>query len=250
MTKKTVKLMMAVSLTTVFGLLAFMESAEAQRSRGNTYSETSINQTTVLSQFSLVDTTPEGNFIVDQAPENNNLGVFIGAIENYTLGSGSLCGSFSEECTIPSGNLNFGSFGNVTTGFFNTQEVLPGVGDLRVELINDNLIQYTIFSPGNSVPPTRHILDFSSDQVAGNNFRPTIQLPSNFDQNQAINSLSYILENNLLAATENEGSLNTIVLQNQIETVPEPSATASLWALGTLGAGSLLKRKMKRSLKA
>jgi len=251
MTKKTVKLMMAVSLTTVFGLLAFMESAEAQRRKGNTYSETSIDQTSVLRQFSLVDTTPEGNSIVDQVPKNNNLGVFIGAIEDYTLGTGRLCSSDAapEECKISSGYLNFGSFGNVTTGFFNADAVLPGVGDLRVELINDNLIQYTIFSPGNSVPPTRHILDFSSDQVAGNPFRPTIRLPSNFDQNQAINSLSYILENNLLAATkEADEGLNTIVLQNQIETVPEPSATASLCALGALGAGSLLKRKMKRSL--
>jgi len=251
MTKKTVKLMMAISLTTVFGLLAFMESAEAQRSRGNTYSETSINQTDVLRQFSLVDITPEGNSIVDQAPDNNNLGVFIGAIEDYTLGTGSLCSSdfTATQCTIASGNLNFGSFGNVTTGYFNPQPVLPGVGDLRVELINDNLIQYTIFSPGNSVPPTMHILDFSSDQVAGTNFRPTIRLPSNFDQNQAINSLSYILENNLLAATkEADEGLNRIVLQNQIETVPEPCASASLWGLGTLGAGSLLKRKMKRSL--
>ena len=61
-----------------------------------------------------------------------------------------------------------------------------------------------------------------------------------------------------MAATElaEEGS-NVIVLQNQIEeeipnstTVPEPSATASLCALGILGAGSLLKRKMKRSLTA
>jgi hypothetical protein len=267
MTKKTVKLMMAISLTTVFGLLAFMESAEAQRSRGNTYSETSINQTDVLRQFSLVDTTPEGNSIVDQAPGNNNLGVFSGAIEDYTLGTGSLCSSASEDqiqlCEqdgISSGYLNFGSFGNVTTGFFNPQAVLPGVGDLRVELINDNLIQYTIFSPGNSMPPTRHILDFSSDQVAGNAFRPTIQLPSNFDQNQAINSVSYILENNLLGATKvkvGTSDFNLIVLQNQIEeeipnftTVPEPSATASLWALGTLGAGSVLKRKMKQSLKA
>jgi len=260
MTKKTVKLMMAISLTTVFGVLAFMESAEAQRRQLNTYSETSINQTEVISQFTLVDTTLEGNSIVDQAPDNNNLGVFIGAIEDYTLGTGSLCSSdFTfPECDIASGNLNFGSFGNVTTGFFNPQPVLPGVGDLRVELINDNLIQYTIFSPGNSVPPTRHILDFSSDQVAGNAVRPTIRLPSNFDQNQAINSLSYILENNLLAATKEAGSdFNLIVLQNQIEeeipnftTVPEPSATASLWALGTLGAGSLLKRKMKRSLTA
>jgi hypothetical protein len=258
MTKKTVKLMMAISLTTVFGVLAFMESAEAQRRQSNLYSETSIDQTTVGRQFSLVNTTPEGNSIVDQAPDNNNLGVFIGAIEDYTLGTGSLCGSASasedqiqlcEQRGISSGYLNFGSFGNVTTGFFNAEAVLPGVGDLRVELINDNLIQYTIFSPGNSVPPTRHILDFSSEQVSGNFFRPTIRLPSSFDQNKAVNSLSYILENNLLAATEvaDEG-LNTIVLQNQIETVPEPSATASLWGLGTLGAGSLLKRKMKRSL--
>jgi len=253
MIKKTVKLIVAVSIATGFGMSAFMESAEAQRREGNDYSETSINQTDVLRQFSLVDTTPEGNSIVDQAPDNNNLGVFIGAIENYTLGMGSLCSrDFTPtECDIDSGNLNFDSFGNVTTGYFDAGLVLPGVGDLRVELINDNLIQYTIFSPGNSVPPTSHILDFSSDQVAGNNFRPTIQLPSNFDQNQAINSLSYILENNLLAATDlaDEG-LNVIVLQNQIETVPESSATASLWALGTLGAGSLLKRKMKRSLTA
>ena len=249
MTKKIVKLMMAVSLTTVFGVLAFMESAQAQRRPSNPYSETSIDQTEVIRQFSLVDTTPEGNSIVDQAPDNNNLGVFNGAIEDYTLGLGNLC-AFGVACSIRSGNLNFGSFGNVTTGYFNAEAVLPGVGDLRVELINDNLIQYTIFSPGNSVPPTRHILDFSSDQVAGNNFRPTIRLPSNFDRNQAINSLSYILENNLLAATkEAEGNLNTIVL-HQIETVPEPSATASLCALGTLGAGSLLKRKMKRSLTA
>jgi len=260
MTKKTVKLMMAVSLTTVFGVLAFMESAEAQRRQSNLYSETSINQTTVVSQFTLVDTTPEGNSIVDQAPDNNNLGVFSGAIEDYTLGMGSLCSrDFTPtQCTIPSGNLNFGSFGNVTTGYFKAEAVLPGVGDLRVELINDNLIQYTISIPGNSVPPTSHILDFSSDQVAGFPLRPTIRLPSNFDQNQAINSLSYILENNLLAATKEAGSdFNLIVLQNQIEeeipnftTVPEPSATASLWALGTLGAGSLLKRNMKRSLTA
>lgn len=258
MTKKTVKLMMAISLTTVFGVLAFMESAEAQRRQSNLYSETSTNQTTVQSQFTLVDTTPEGNSIVDQA-QKKHLGLFIGAIQDYTLGTGSLCDPPSEEeeqiqdCKqegIASGYLEFGTFGNVTTGFFKTEEVLPGVGDLKVELMNDNLIQYTIFSPGNSVPPVSHILDFSSDKVAVNFFRPTIRLPSNFDQNQAINSLSYILENNLLGATKKAGgSFNTIVL-HQIETVPEPSATAGLWALGTLGAGSLLKRKMKRSLTA
>jgi hypothetical protein len=51
----------------------------------------------------------------------------------------------------------------------------------------------------------------------------------------------------LLGFTEpSNGGLTEIILRNKIEKeIPDPSPTASLLALGALGAGSLLKRKMK-----
>ena len=254
MTIKIVKLMIAVSLATVFGISAFMESAEAEYVGGDEeYSLMSVDATSVGAQFILVGTP-----IIDDTNFNNDIGLFVGAIENYTTGTGRLTAIGARDNI---GNLEFQ----------NPFEPDPNpivVANLEASLIkpspfqNDEdefVIQYKILGQGiNNVIKTSLL-------------RPSLQSePFELDQDQAINSLSYILENNLLGrssiyeTTGEDGEdgedtepfftgsflVNSLTMEEEnpdSTTVPEPTATASLFVMGTLSAWSLLKRKIKLS---
>ncbi len=276
MIKKTVKLMVAVSIATGFGMSAFMESAEAQRRTGNTYSTTSGDQQSVLTQFSLVDVTRDGKPIDEdeKTKEDDKVGFFRGAIENYTEGLGTLCIAGMETNTSSDifapcrngtarGRYIFDSSGYPIflgrSSFRPTPSKTPFDGDLKAELFqagedplfedNPTAIAYTILKPG--------------EEETGSVLSPSYRLLNlaGLDINQAVNSLKYILENNLLdLATPVLTSRNSVFLvgdilvQNRFDqgvpvtAVPEPDTTiASLLGLGVLGAGSRLKRKVKQS---
>ncbi len=242
MMKNTVKLMMAITLITGLGMSAFIKPAEAQRRRSNTYSQTATDATIVNYQFRLVDTTIDGISIRDRKPGNENLGLFIGAIEDYTKGFGQLTNI--QGSRDPSGNLMFGEPGEP----FNPKEELLALGNLEATPVvlpffgGENAIQYRILEQG-------------TNNIRLTSFLRSSQL-SAFDQNQAINSLSYILSNDLLGRSSlysfppgpgNPVFEGTILSNGPIreEEIPEPGTTASLLAFGVLGARVLLKRKIK-----
>jgi hypothetical protein len=241
MMKNTVKLMMTITLVTGLGMSAFIKPAEAQRRRSNTYSQTATDETTVNYQFRLVDTTIDGISIRDRKPGNENLGLFIGAIEDYTKGFGQLTNI--QGSRDPSGNLMFAEGRS-----FNPEEELLAVGNLEAIPVvlpvsgGENAIQYRILEQG-------------TNNIRLTSFLRSSQL-SAFDQNQAINSLSYILSNDLLGRSSlysflpvpRESVFEGTILSNgpiREEEIPEPGTTASLLAFGVLGARVLLKRKIK-----
>jgi hypothetical protein len=258
--KKTVKIMVAISIATGFGMSAFIEPTEAQITRriSNTYSQSVQNQTSVVGQFTLVNTTRDGNSIgnsiVDQTPDNEKLGLFIGAIENYTSGNG-IFKQFQRDGGLKVA-LDSSGYPILETPFTPSNTGFDG-GDLVAEFIESdqnfrgrNTIQYRLFNPKITEPFRSYTLDFLN--LDGFGFFPNIALPSDFDTKKAVNSLTYILENNLLALTQpsdpDGGGLTEVILQNQIEEkVPEPSTVAASLIAGALGVGSLLKGKMKPS---
>ncbi|GET36663.1 PEP-CTERM sorting domain-containing protein [Microseira wollei] len=253
------KLMIAVTSATVLGMSAFMEPAAAQRvTSGNTYFNTGTDQESVIAKFSLIATGEDGQCTFDAVTESPTTCLFTGAIQNYTLGSGSLRDVDRK--------IRVDSEGNYISGVFNAREVLPGVGNLKADINRNNspaifagreFIQYSIVAPAGSNQNTLvYGLDFLNPNFSIQNaFRPAdLKLPVDFDKDAAIKSLSYILDNNLLGLTEGigiGGSLNQIVLREKFEqgvpvaSLPEPSFTLGL--LAVLGAGSLLKRKIKQS---
>jgi hypothetical protein len=256
MTSKTVKLMMAISLSTGLGMSTLSESAEAARITSNEYSGTSQDQTSLTNQFSLVNATRDGNPIVDQNPENN-ISIFSNAIEDYTCGSGQLQINSGRVVRDSSNNPIFVTRFTPEDSIYSSGEKCTNfaVGNLEAQLIesdstfaNRRTIEYRIINPEATEPERSYILelDFSNPTSSLGFFRG-ILFPSDFNLDQAVNSLTYILENNLLGFTEpSNGGLTEIILRNKIEKeIPDPSPTASLLALGALGAGSLLKRKMK-----
>jgi len=273
MTKKTVKLMMAISLTTVFGVSAFMESAEAQRRTGNTYSQTGEDEQNVQAQFSLVNATREGIPIDDAEGGNDSIGLFIGAIENYSPAKGEICfNSFQEGCDP---GFNISRFHESSRYLYNSSGFpifmremplmargIPFDGNLLAELVEPGIEQY---SPSRTT--TDAIIAYSIFRRDKRVSRYRLFNLASVDIAQAVNSLEYILDNNLLGLTQtvrddiDTGSDQRIILsggdvlvQNQFEQdipttpVPEPDTTiASLLGIGVLGAGSLLKRKVKHS---
>lgn len=143
---KPTKLIIGITLTTFLGLSAFLEPAQAIRRRSNSFSRTSNDETQIQAQFSLVDTTQNGNLILDLEPENEYLGLFIGAIEDYTEGDGRLTRLQGERDS--SGNLLFlgesDSFGNPTFVYsedgFNPVKKLFDVGDLEATLDRKSVV--------------------------------------------------------------------------------------------------------------
>jgi hypothetical protein len=250
------KLMIAVTSATVLGMSVFMEPAEAQReTSGNTYFKTGSDQESVGAKFSLIATGEDGQCAFDAVTELPTTCLFTGAIQNYTFGEGSLRDNDRE--------IRVGSYGNYISGSFDASEVLPGVGNLKADIIQNNspaiyggreFIQYSIIPPAGSNQNTLvYGLDFLDREFSKNIFRPAdLKLPVDFDKYAAIKSLSYILDNNLLGLTEGiTSNLNQVVLREKFEqgvpvaSLPEPSFTLGL--LAVLGAGSLLKRKIKQS---
>jgi len=296
MIKKTVKLMVAVSIATGFGMSAFMESAEAQtadRRRGNTYSQMNNDETTLDFLFTLVNATRDGNLINDAVvgteEGTEDIGLFIGAIENFDQAVGRICfSSFEPNCAPGSNSSPFNEgprYSNLmrqrylydSSGFpiFNSNPPLttqgsPLDGNLLAQFIEPGQELYGF--PIVTSPVIAYSI-FTADSIIGEDepvFSYRLLNLDSLDITQAVNSLEYILENNLLGAslpvflsfTDSDTGKPVLFLgggdalvQNQFEedvpstAVPEPDTTiASLLGLGVLGAGSLLKRKVKQSI--
>ncbi len=266
MIKKTVKLMMAALFATGIGMSAFIEPAEAARRRGNDYSQTGEDEQFVQAQFSLVNATREG-IPIDDDDRSLGIGLFIGAIENYTPAEeGELCIDFIPDvCPLSSNSSPFNQSSRYfydSSGFpiFRSDAPLkpqgsPFDGNLLAQFIEPGQELY-----GQVGTPTAAIA-YSILRRDEPVFSYRLLDLDRFDITQAVNSLEYILDNNLLGLAKpvigrftDSGNLivglgiGDALVQGQFHTVvPEPNtAITSLLGFAVLGTGSLLKRKIKQ----
>ncbi|WP_414581816.1 PEP-CTERM sorting domain-containing protein [Scytonema sp. PCC 10023] len=242
---KVIQFLAAMTLATVPVMSGFMQSAYG-RETGETYDQGT--SPTVRTEFNLFDEDRGGNLILDLKPENDNVGVFFGAIENYQIGFGRLL--VDEKGKVVRDSSGFALFEIP----FTPEEKLFDVGNLQAELIPTydglEIIEYTISGTKK---------DGSLAQINQRIFDPC---NCNFDKKRAVNDLSYILEKSLLDGTIATaagprvpqdivgGILYKTGVAVRRTTVPEPSVSvpepsATLGALAVLSAGLLLKRKMK-----
>ncbi|MEL7038109.1 MAG: hypothetical protein AAFO04_21210, partial [Cyanobacteria bacterium J06592_8] len=84
MKMKLMKLMTVTALTTATVFGSFVESAEA---RGGRWSASNTQEVDTVLEFSLFTQTPGGEDILDSEPNNPNLGLFKGAIEDFYFDS-------------------------------------------------------------------------------------------------------------------------------------------------------------------
>ena len=172
---------------------------------GNQYSGAAQNQQDILSQFNLYTVDSNGLEILDQAPNDNNVGVFIGAVEDFRTAQGELL-------VDGDGNVIVDNDGEVIINPdipFILSDTLFEVGNLEARFVANNpvfgnrdVIEYTFYSGSGAsrIDFKTVVLDYQ-DADDFNDF-PDVLLPNNFDVNQAINSLDYIFANNLLGITE------------------------------------------------
>jgi len=268
MTKKTVKLMMAALFATGMGMSAFIEPAEAARRTGNDYSQTGEDEQFVQAQFSLVNATREG-IPIDDDDISLGIGLFIGAIENYSPAKGEICLAFSNDvqpdCNLSPSSSPFNQSSRYlynSSGFpiFRPTDPLRTIGSS----FDGNLLAQFIESGqelyGQVGTPTAAIAYriLRGDEPV---FSYRLLDLDRFDITQAVNSLEYILDNNLLGLAKpvigrftDSGNLivglgiGDALVQSQFHTVvPEPNtAITSLLGFAVLGTGSLLKRKIKQ----
>jgi hypothetical protein len=298
MIKKTAKLMVAALLATGFGMSVFIEAAQAQtldldtdtdvpeqlhRRIANEYSQTDEQQQYLKARFSLVNTTRDGIPIDDALGGTDDIGLFRGAIENYAPAQGLICLSSSipylePYCAPGSSNYTFNKsprYRYDSSGFpiFVSYSPLqttgtPFDGDLLAQFVEPGRELMSGQSPfqGLEKPAAIAYSIFRTNSILGADepvFSYRLLNLAGLDITKAVNSLDYILENNLLGAaqpvlsrdTDSAGNprvnlgIGNALIQDRSETVvPEPdTAMSSLLAFGVLGAGSLLKRKMKQS---
>jgi len=280
--------MMAALFATGMGMSAFIEPAEAARRTGNDYSQTGENEQFVEAQFSLVNATREG-ILIDDDDISLGIGLFIGAIENYDtvkagIGAGEICLGFIPNVCPPGSNS---SPFNADTRYLYDSSGFPILksplsltgspfdGNLLAQFVEPGQERYSVIGDAQTItsPAAIAYSIFRADSIPGAD-EPVLSYRllnlDSLDITQAVNSLEYILENNLLGAsrpvvsrifTDSDTGEPVLVLgigdtlvQNQFEedvpptVIPEPDTTiASLLGLGVLGTRSLLKRKMKPS---
>jgi hypothetical protein len=249
MIKNTVKLMMATTLATAL-VVVVTESADAQIS-GHNYSRG--NAVPDL-EFDLIFETSDGEIIPDQdEDDSNNTGLFSGAIRNF-----SYLGAANPN---PSSNFNPLSF-------------RFDLGDLSTRLEGDT-VTYTIISQS-----TFQLKD--SDEETETLGTPTIDINpgsvytfelnvsglSQEVKNNYVNSLQFIIENNLYnpenfqsesfvretfgldLALPGPGSGFDITdipdtTPSNPQPVPEPNTSIPSLLFGAFSLGLLIKRKMK-----
>ncbi|MCF2146376.1 hypothetical protein IQ276_007920 [Desmonostoc muscorum LEGE 12446] len=248
------KSMMALAAATVIVTSAFMQPAVSQIIRkGNGFSLMGGDESSVTSQFNLVDKDRDGNTIGDTYTFFGNIGFFPKAIENYKQGLlARPCLIYDTDVPICTSGLDNGRYKVDDSGFLILIEeydpdppIIPFDGDLKAELIvNDpffegrDTIAYSIFKLGEVEPVQRYRLDFSN---------------LGFNKDQALNDFSYIFEQDLLSKVRlfSEDTIVTgrILLQNRFEEdltrIPESQTTTSLLALGILGAIYAVKHHKK-----
>lgn len=267
------KLAVATGLTSAIVLGAFVESADAQflrRRLGHTYSLTSGDEQTLTDQFTLVDTSLDGTTIIDQALSDPDIGLFVGAIEDYADASGtvSICPDFNCSSNLNSSpRFVYDSNGypvfeqpvQTSPESFDGNllaEFIPGGEDPLLRSVENDAIAYTIFNQETGLEVSTYRLNLIPEDLAN--------IPD-FDRDQAVNSLTYILENNLLGNSdrmvyltesgfsepyptdENVTGLTragNVLLQN-VSTTPVPEPVSMLGTLAALGVGVLLKLKQQ-----
>jgi hypothetical protein len=279
MMKNTVKVMMAITLTTVVGTSFFIEPVAAAKRVGNPYSTAGGNGYQIDQQFNLVDTTQDGQPIqpITEYKDNGFYSIFTGAIENYQYGIGKVCisGDTDPKCANghpappPNGYYIVDDFGNFIFTIPFTSPTSPVNGDLKAQyypggtdpLFGDggnpgyDVIAYSIFKEGESEPA----LNFRLPVDALLNLEPS-QSPDTMIE-QAVNNLEFILDNNLLGLKStfvanpvpdpanpgyNTSGLGRAILQKQ-QDIPEPDTKVGiLGVLGIVSAGVLLKRKAQQ----
>ncbi|MBF2050688.1 MAG: hypothetical protein IGS54_25550 [Elainella sp. C42_A2020_010] len=162
---------------------------------GNQYSITGTDETNISAQFKLFSTAPDGNPIPDQAGSNLT-GLFTGAIGNFTSGSGRLESINSPDLVVPFQADNKVSFESL---------------NLRAELLNYNpvaqtgTLEYRFFQE-----PVNEFQPGVDKTIFGLRFTITEDFVENFDLNLVVNSLEYIVQNNLLGDGSNSNKLSGI----------------------------------------
>jgi hypothetical protein len=249
MMMKTMKLMMATALATATLVGTSRESAEAvSRSSGNEATGSRTNNVDVNYRFKLYGITPTGNPRKDEDDiPNNNIGIFNGAIEDFTA-------TITDTLEVE-GLSEFGVYPEFKVAKIKT----PSILNLKAVLIPESRIEYILSGEtlaNEGITELSLIIDNfvdEDDPTQVDNFESIV------DPIQAVNSLEYIINNQLLEKIDkirvrsntasSEGGVGPSVkaerTDDRIVEVPESSTTNSLLALGFLGVGSLLRRKMK-----
>ncbi|NET08154.1 MAG: PEP-CTERM sorting domain-containing protein [Symploca sp. SIO2B6] len=262
MTMKIMKLMMATALATATIIGVFTDPADALvRRRGRRYSRASDVPDL---RFSLVRNQIGDDFIND-SDTADNFGVFNGAIENffYFQGRGDLDGDDVFDLTI---NLLEFDRGNLSAMWNRSRDI----------------IEYTISSPDPVMATVTNDSSgvISNPNYQGDILRFEFDVSGFSEQKQfsLVNDLAFIEEENMFVSSRLQNvefvrdtfgfdlELPTFIFpdgvtflfpneefpeedlsvgfSNLTESVPEPSTTAALLTLGTLGGGLLRKRKM------
>jgi hypothetical protein len=286
MMMKTMKLMMATALATATLVGTFIESAEAvSRGKGNEPSGSRTNQLDVNYEFELFTITPTGKPRTDEDDNSkNNIGIFTGAIEEFKGRISDIGGKFEfDEVIIARPDLIDGG-ANFDPLEENGQELIidsPLTLDLTAKLISagssillpNGTPAINIFG-GNNLSADEDRIEYT---LTGNALEDrgiselTLIIAGLGDINdpiQAVNSIEYIIDKQLLGKVNNirvsaissfesskiysdESTVSRPSTSKRIDDrvveVPESSTTNSLLALGFLAVGSLLRRKMKES---
>ncbi|MEM9219770.1 MAG: Calx-beta domain-containing protein [Cyanobacteria bacterium P01_F01_bin.150] len=192
-----------------------------QKRQGNRYSRTGQDeQVRIDILFNLENVDSVDQFIEDDLPNDSNIGLFLGAAKDLEDPTG---GSFLQDDIT--GEVILDGDGNPVLDPANpitSTALISTEGNLDAKLIEGrfdfddrDVIQYTVFTGqgASRVDQFVAILDFND--VDGFGSFPFKSLPQPFDLDQAINSLTYIIENDLLSLTEavNEGLSEVLALE-------------------------------------
>lgn len=286
--------LMATLLASVAVAGVFVDSAEARRR--SKYSSRGFDETTVLSTYSIYDRLSDETPIVDATinefgiDTDPNSGLFVGAIEDYFKYSNSDLDPIGGDDGINEDQFidNEIDILDLFEDAEGTVNLIPEisidrqetVANLKAELVKaedvpknlefqeDDVIKYSIVTQSNEEIEVLGWLNFKDflnvteqiDFTSNPDF--SSELPLDFQRNQAINDLSYILENNLLIQAvnprtipenqdENEGLVPTtrfeqlVEEESEIVSTPENNGNITLLALGALGVFLTLKHKKK-----
>lgn len=194
-----------------------------RKRKGNRYSRTGQNQTNIDILFALENVDGADQFIEDDLPSDANTGLFLGAakeLEDPTGGSFLQDGITGEVVLDGEGNPVLNPANPITS-----TTPIASEGNLDAKLIESSsdfgdrdVIQYTIFTGqgASRVDQFVAILDFND--VNGFGLFPDQPLPQPFDLEQAINSLTYIVENDLLSLTEApNGGLSEVLALEELD---------------------------------
>lgn len=167
------------------------EEEQSSSRPGNQYSQTGSDAQSLSVQFNLVTLTATGDPILDTDTADSQTGVFPGAIEEFVTGSGQLP-SVGDTSRVPFTPNSSPVTATLLARFVTDAESEP-ILDLSSDPAFDgrDTIEYAILLPGEIEPALRYRLDFG---------RPGFAI-ANFDVDQAINSLPYIFDNDLLNRT-------------------------------------------------